>query len=129
MDALRGFTTYMALEPETGDSETLIAHLTYDSRDPHAFVLEAAEAGVAATFDRCLLDQGRYDLAHGGAVAVSPTPEHDRLWITVDGRAFRVRRTLVDWALSRSYELVPLGEEGARIDWDGAFAALLGGAS
>ncbi|MFI6886727.1 SsgA family sporulation/cell division regulator [Streptosporangium canum] len=102
--------------------------------DPYFVRIQIDGSAVPLDVPRAVLQQG----LDRDAVCMElwACPSADAGWVLwtvqcggLQRRTFRVPRTLVAKHLTALYELVPLGQEGDRIDWDGALTVLLGGAS
>lgn len=113
------------------------ARLRYEPADPFAVRVSFPPAAsldgfeVEWTFGRDLLAAGTHQPAGGGDVHVWPCgPERTVLEFRAEEGMAMVQFNTADVHefLSRSYDLVPAGDEGGYLDLDAELAALLRGA-
>ncbi|MER6171391.1 hypothetical protein [Streptosporangium sp. NPDC001681] len=111
--------------------ELVDAWLLYrPAADPFFVRIPMDGSAVPLSVPRAVLQQGMDWDALSQDLWAYPSPDARWvLWTVKRGglreRTFRVSRVLLTAALKSMYELVPLGKEGDRIDWDDALKALL----
>jgi hypothetical protein len=108
--------------------------LTYRADDPYAvaLVFHSATSDVQWVVSRTLLLQGLAAPVGDGDVRAYPSVDEDGTAVAIldfcspDGQLTAQADSLALQAfLARTFELVPAGTEGARLDMDGLIAAIL----
>ncbi|WP_440063740.1 SsgA family sporulation/cell division regulator [Streptosporangium sp. OZ121] len=113
-----------------GTNEAVDAWLIYRPADPHFVRIPMTGSAAALDVPRAVLQQGTEREAVCADLLAFPSMDEEWVLWSVQvgglrGRTFRVSRDLLGRHLAAMYELVPLGAENDRNDWDNALKVLL----